>query len=381
MVKELLQVRAYCLQYIREFFILKGYLEVETPLLAPALIPEACLEVFTTNYVSPDTTAGAPEEYYLIPSPEVWMKRLLAGGIGSIFQLTKCFRNVESKGKYHNPEFTMLEWYSVGHDYRDEMLVTEELLGFLLEKLAASYVPGRSGGTDTNRPETGGTKIGGTNISGTDIGGTNTGGTNTGKKTYPVLPAVQECLADVSTLAPPFVRLSMQEACLRYAHFDLAGCSEQAKLYEVAKRLDLAVNRDDTWEEVFNKIFLTLVEPELPVARPVILYDYPAQIPTLARQKGFFSERWELYIKGVEIANCFTEETDREKVAGFIAEEDARKKMHCRIQHRPDLELAAYFGLDYPGCSGVALGIDRLLMVLLNLKSIKDIMLSAFVKD
>jgi lysyl-tRNA synthetase class 2 len=328
---ELLKVRAYALQCIREFFIREGYWEAETPLINPCLIPEACLEVFKTTYLPPGTTGEEGIEYYLIPSPELWMKRLLALGSGPIFQLTKCFRNLESKGKYHNPEFTMLEWYSTGHTYWDEADFTEELLGYVIDKLAEHF----------------------SHLFG------------------PV----------ASSLLPPFKRLSMQEAFRTRAGIRLDACSEQKILLEEAKRLNLAVNEEDSWEEVFNKIFLTLIEPELPVEKPLILYDYPALIPTLAKQKEFYVERWELYIKGVEIANCFTEEINREKVAEFITGEATRKKQCCLVQHPADTELPAFFGQDYPACSGVALGIDRLLMVLLNLKSIDEIMLSAFSID
>ena len=126
---ELLRQRARFTQHVRRFFIDRGYLEVETPLLAPALIPEPALEVFRTEWIDPRSLSA--RDLFLIPSPELWMKRLLARGSGSLFQICKSFRNCEALGRYHNPEFTMLEWYTVDADYRDSADLTDELLGFL----------------------------------------------------------------------------------------------------------------------------------------------------------------------------------------------------------------------------------------------------------
>ena len=129
---ELLRRRAQFIQAIRRFFVDRGYLEVETPILAPFLIPEPSLEIFETTYLD---AGGGARVLYLIPSPELWMKRLLAAGSGSIFQITKCFRNGESLERYHNPEFTMLEWYTVDHDYTDSMGVMEDLVRRLGEEM------------------------------------------------------------------------------------------------------------------------------------------------------------------------------------------------------------------------------------------------------
>jgi lysyl-tRNA synthetase class 2 len=122
----LLRRRSEVLHLIRLFFRRLGFLEVDTPLLAPALIPESSLEVFRT--------AGDPE-LYLIPSPELWMKRLLAVGSGSLFQLCRCFRNHEPASPLHSREFTMLEWYAVEADYLQSIGILEKLFGFLLERM------------------------------------------------------------------------------------------------------------------------------------------------------------------------------------------------------------------------------------------------------
>ncbi len=132
---ELLRSRARFTRRSRRFFLERGYLEVETPLLAPALIPEPALEVFRTEWIDPRCLAA--RELFLVPSPELWMKRLLARGSGSLFQICKSFRNFEALGRYHNPEFTMLEWYTVDADYMDSADLTDELLAYLLAALGA----------------------------------------------------------------------------------------------------------------------------------------------------------------------------------------------------------------------------------------------------
>ena len=127
---EQLRERAAIIRKVRSFFDAREYLETDTPLLAPDLIPESCLEVFETRLIAPKAAPGKP--YWLIPSPEVWMKRLLARHRTSLYQICKCFRNVESSGRQHSPEFTMLEYYTMEADYLDSLEITEDLFRFLL---------------------------------------------------------------------------------------------------------------------------------------------------------------------------------------------------------------------------------------------------------
>src|SRR5215470_13190324 len=104
---EMLQERARIIRQVRSFFDTKNYLELDTPLLSPDLIPESCLEVFETNRILP---SGGNTPYWLIPSPEIWMKKIIAQHRVSVYQICKCFRNSESSGFLHSPEFTMLEY-------------------------------------------------------------------------------------------------------------------------------------------------------------------------------------------------------------------------------------------------------------------------------
>ncbi len=318
---ELLEKRSKIINSIRRFFIDNGYVETETPILSPFLIPESAIEVFETTYF---TGENEKTPLYLIPSPELWMKRLLAQGSGNIFQITKSFRNMDQQGKYHNPEFTMLEWYTVDHDYMDSIDVTQRLL----LSVACSFK---------------GNPI--LSFGGVDI-----------------------------DLSRPFLRLSMREAFQLYLKADLdILILDERQLNRLLTMQGLFFKEESSWESRFNTLFLASVEPKLPRDRAVILYDYPARIGTLARggKNQLYSERWELYMGGIEIANCYTEENDPAAVTRFI-EEEAKKKGKARVKHRIDYKLAGYMeGL--PLCSGVALGVDRLIMLFLDKNSINGV--------
>jgi lysyl-tRNA synthetase class 2 len=311
----LLRRRGEVLQLIRLFFRRLGFLEVDTPLLAPALIPESSLEVFRT--------AGDPE-LYLIPSPELWMKRLLAGGSGSLFQLCRCFRNHEPDSPLHSREFTMLEWYAEGAGYLQSIDILERLVAFLLEGLGL-----RPDSSFRGRP---------------------------------------------LDFSPPFRRLSMREAFRRQLGWRLEELAGLPALARQARALEVPVAADDSWADLFHKVFLSFVEPSLPADRPLLLLDYPAAIPTLARRdaSGFWAERWELYLGGIEVANCYSEATDPQEIGEFFRSQ-SRAKSRSLEPHRVDWELAAALQTGLPPCSGAALGVDRLLMVLSDERSVSAV--------
>ena len=294
--------RAEILAGVRSFFARRGYTEVDTPLLAGELIPEPAIEVFRVAWRS--ARDALERELYLVPSPELWMKRLLAEGSGDIFEICHCFRNVEEQGPHHAAEFSMLEWYTLGASYLESLEVTQDLLRHL-------------------------------------------------------------------GFTRPVERASVSELFQEHASIDLAPLDTEASIRKAAADAGLSVSAESDWEECFNKLFLSFVEPELARRGAVFVLDYPASIPTLARRKGLgpFAERWELYIDGVELANCYSEETDRETLRGYLARETARKAA-ALVPHEPDRLLAE---LDLPACSGVALGLDRLAMVLLGLRSIEQV--------
>ena len=305
---------------IRAYFGDRGYEEVDTPSLCPYLIPEPAIEVFRTDYLS---ARGAEAPLWLAPSPELWMKRLLARGSGSIFQISHSFRNGDLGSAVHNPEFRLLEWYTTGSTYMDSIEIAEDLFSRLL----AENTPGRPG----------------------------------------------------EELAPPFLRMTMEEAFRGFAGIELAACQDVPRMREAGLGQGAAMPADPTWEEAFHIAFLTLVEPRLPRGRPLVLTDYPALVPTTARRKPGtpWAERWELFVDGVEIANCYSEETDPLALKALIREETERKRT-CRVPHRIDEGLAEIFPPGFPPCSGAALGVDRLEMVFSGETTLEGVILFLF---
>jgi lysyl-tRNA synthetase class 2 len=317
---EILYERARMLREIRSFFDQRGYLELDTPLLAPDLIPETCLEVFETAYLAPPgSTTRSSRPYWLIPSPEIWMKKIIARHPVSVYQICKCFRNGESTGNLHSPEFTMLEYYTMGADYLDSLALTEDLFAGLIKRC----------------PQGGGTE-----------------------------------------LRPPFLRLTMEEAFVRYAGFSLFRAAEEGTLEAEARKLGIDPPPGLGAPALYDLIFIHAVEPSLPKDRAVALTDYPAFVPCLARKTGDGRtvERWELYARGIELANCYSEETDPDEIRRYFDREGREKTNTALVPHAIDDDYWKNFlpkaDRPFPRCSGAALGLDRLFMALTGISSI-----------
>lgn len=303
---------------MRTWFKTHDYLELSTPTLAPSLIPEPTIHNFATELSS--QFLGS-RELYLIPSPEVHMKRVIAETKRSVYQFSRCFRNSEQISSIHNPEFTMLEYYTVNADEETSIAITEELLR---------------------------------------------------ETTLPGCP---------EELLPPFRIMTVHEACYSLAGVDLEVTQSRAQLQQEAKRLGLHVSAHESWEETFHRIFLNFVEPNLPQDRPLILRDYPIQIECLAKKKEGqpYRRRWELYMQGVEIANCYDEETDQSVVEDYFHSQGAQMASERAAANLvlPDIDMSftTIFDGSFPPCSGVALGFDRLLMLQLGRKSLRGVIL------
>ena len=328
----LLRMRARLNRCVRGFFEGAGFVEVETPLLAARLIPEPSIGIFAAEQHHAD---GSARELYLTPSPELWMKRLVAAGMPRVYQLARCFRNVEEPGPFHHREFTMLEWYAVDEDYGEALDRMERLLAALRAELAA----------------------------GSDGGGAAGGGG----------------AGEAAAAGAPLQRVTMAQLWRDEVGCDPAHASA-GELAALARRLDIPATESDTWEQLFNRIFLTLVEPRIPASHPVAVIDYPARIPTLAAPAadGVHAQRWELYLGGIEVANCFQEETDPGALRELL-DSEARRQRTARVVPRPDVALADAFGC-VAACSGVAVGIDRLYALLLGLPAIAPLMACADVR-
>ena len=318
---EMLRERARIFRRVRSFFDSKGYLELDTPLLSPDLIPESCLEVFETRRVLP---SGEARPYWLVPSPEIWMKKTVARHKVDVYQICRCFRNGESSGFMHSPEFTMLEYYTMDADYMDSLALTEELFAFLSEGAAGE---GAAQG-----------------------------------------------------IRPPFERLAVGEAFSRFAGFDLfEAAATEGALEREARRLGLNPAPGTETAVLFDLVFVHAVEPGLRRSRrPVALLDYPSFVPCLARRGADERklERWELYFGGIELANCFSEETDAGRVRDFFEAEARAKEERALVRHGIDRDYWKLFGdgASFPRCSGVAMGLDRLVMAVCGRSSIDSVL-------
>jgi len=312
---QMLQKRADIIKQVRFFFDGRDYLELDTPLLSGDLIPESCLEVFeTARFFMP---AGKKEGWpmYLIPSPEIWMKKIIAQHRASVYQICKCFRNGESTGRQHSSEFTMLEYYTMDADYADSLLLTEELFAYLAKE----------------------------NGSG--------------------------------ALKQPFERITVEEAFFRWAGIDLFKAAQDGQMEECARKLGLTPPQDMTTAGLYDLIFIHAVEPRLKKEKPVALLDYPAFVPCLAKKSPNRKtvERWELYYNGIELANCFSEETNPQAVREFFISEESEKEKNAVVKHKVDHDYWKIFK-NFPRCSGVAMGLDRLIMTLTGRSTIDAVL-------
>ena len=309
--------RAQMYRRIRDFFDQRGYQEVFTPTLSPTLIPEPTIQNFRTEFINPFT---GDRDFYLIPSPEIFMKELLAAGSGSIYQISQCFRNSEQLGQVHNPEFTMLEYYTLGFSDSDSIALTRELMDALITPSSPAF------------------------------------------------------------LKDDFLILTVNEAMQKWTGTDLDKFQDRGMLIERARELGQSPSDDESWDDVFNRIFINYVEPALPRDRIVVLRDYPAQIDCLARKaEGPYRQRWEMYIAGIEVANCYSEETDSAVTQAYYKKEHRALAGQRQGTGLPIPPSSLRFPtLEIPKSSGVAIGLDRLLMCLTGRKDIRDVLLFPF---
>lgn len=294
-----------------------GYQEVETPCLVPAPGMELHITAFETRFL-PETEVGPAQSLYLHTSPEYAMKRLLAEGSGPLFQLCKVFRNGEVS-RTHNPEFTMLEFYRPESDMAQVMADLETALAAADGALEASGFFART----------------------------------------------------------PYERLTVREAVRRAVDVDLALHADARSLRAAARSVGVVAPETDSFEDVFFRLFLERVEPGLGRERPTYLTEYPAAMASLARLKPTdtsVAERFELYAHGLELANGFTELTDAVEQRRRLLQEQAQR----RTARRPVYPLDEAF-LDavarLPPSGGVAVGLDRVLMLLTGAESISDVLL------
>lgn len=320
-------LRQKIINLIREFFFIRGFYEVETPILVKAPDTSFYNEVFETELF----THSKKLKSYLTPSPEFFMKKLLVGGYKKIFQITKAFRNVwEEESVLHNPEFTILEWYRTESDYQDIMKDCEELIIFIFNKL---------------------------------------------KKKPTKNLKYQDKKIDLSS---PWIKISVKKAFRQFAGINFDDFLKLNRARKIAAFKGYKIESKTSWEQIYHQIFLNEIENKLAnFPKPVILYDYPAQLAALARLKktdSRYAERFELYFAGLEIGNAFSELTDwREQKKRFISEINERKKRRMKI-FKYDQDFLDYLKQGLPPSGGIAVGVDRLVMLFANEKRIQDVL-------
>jgi len=303
-----------------------GYEEVETPILVRSPGLEPAIQAFRTEFV-PEMGPVRGRPLWLQTSPEYAMKRLLADGWERIYQLTKVFRNGEVSPT-HNPEFTMLEFYRAQVDYHGLMDDLERLVVRCAGALGhADRVVWQGQSIDLSRP---------------------------------------------------FERVSVRDAMLRETGIDIAAHAKRASLMAAARSQGFHVSDSAaSWDDVFFSVFLSAVEPKLGRERPTFLIEYPAHMAALARLKPgdpAVAERFELYAGGLELANGFSELTDAaEQRTRFLGEQEERRRAGKEVYPLDEPFLEAVGRM--PPASGVAVGFDRLAMLLTDAASISDVLL------
>lgn len=295
-----LHARATMYKEVRDFFAARKVLEVDTPLLCACAVTDPYIQAFPS------------EGKYLQTSPEYAMKRLLAAGSGSIYQICKAFR-LEEAGHLHNPEFTMLEWYRVGFDLNMLMQEMDQLLQVIMHAEPAHII--------------------------------------TYHQLFNDMLGINPHTADIDTL----------QTCAAQHNINLTPAA-------------LAGLTATDW---FHLLMSHVIEPRMIGPKPWIVYDFPVAQAALAKviQKEYLvAARFEVYAQGVELANGYYELQDAsEQAKRFTADNAARNQNNLHTM-QPDVRLLAALEQGLPDCSGVAMGLDRVLMLRTQAKSIADVL-------
>lgn len=301
-----LTARAQFIRQIRDFFYARNIIEVETPILIQSAVTDVYLDSFHTLYENYPGSANS-KLFALITSPEYHMKRLIAAGMGAIFQITKCFRN-ESAGRYHNPEFTLLEWYRPGFG-----------MDALLDEVDSFF---------------------------------------------------QHILG-----CPSADRLSYQDAFCQYLNCDpfTATINQLCQKIDMLKiSFDKSASRDD----LLRFLFTFGIEPYIGKERPIAIHHFPASQAALAAISATdarVANRFEFYYKGVELANGFEELTSaKEQRRRFLKDNEIRQQQGLPKQPLDEYFLSA-LEAGMPETAGVAVGIDRLIMLAINASKLSDV--------
>ena len=305
------QKRSRILQQIRQFFVERDVVEVETPSLSQGTVTDIHLEGLTCRYsFLDDSPVSQSTSLYLQTSPEFHMKRLLASGYGSIFQIAKAFRH-EEFGRFHNPEFTLLEWYRVGFNHFD-----------LMDEVAA------------------------------------------------LLMTVLNC-------AEP-IKKTYQTLFIEHVALDplIASRNDLLELINTNNKLSDWLLKEHDNDILLQFIFSEIIEPKIGCNAPCFVYDFPrsqASLAQLCPSDNRVAQRFECYYQGIELVNGFNELTSYEdQIERFQDDNKKRKKLGLEAK-RIDNNFISALTYGLPQCSGVALGVDRLIMLALKVDKIEQV--------
>jgi lysyl-tRNA synthetase, class II len=314
-VRELFVLRAGVVAAVREWLDERGFLEVETPVLQP-LYGGALARPFTTHHNALD------RDLYLRIATELYLKRCIVGGLERVYELGKDFRN-EGVSHKHNPEFTMLEWYEAYADYLRAAERTEQLVGFVAERVLG-----------TTKIERGGVEI---------------------------------------DLAPPWRRVALRDAIEERTGLELAARPSREQL---AEAMGSEPDPAEGWGKLVDGVLSKLVEPQL--VEPTFVLDYPVELSPFAKQhrtEPGLAERWEAFAGGMEIANAFTELNDPDEQRRRFEQQREETERGDEEAHPFDEVFLEALEYGMPPTAGVGLGIDRLVMLLTGARTLREVVL------
>ncbi len=320
-------------QVVENFLQNNGYLKVELPVLSPALIPESYLEVFETNF----RYLNKSKKLYLTPSPELFLKRLLVSGIGNCYYLGKSFRNSEPSSSLHSSEFVMLEFYRVNANYMD---LAEEVLE-MLKRISTKVNEFKY--MNNQKLE---------------------------KKTR-IIYKKREISFD------KWEKISVIEAFEKYSQITEEELFDHKLFLKKAKEKGYQTE-NFSYEDIWSQIYAQEIEPFLGInGYPTLIYDYPKEFAALAKlnSDGKTAQRFEFYISGIELGDCYTELTDWKEQKKRFLEEKKKRLLAKKINHPIDHGFIRALKCGLVNCSGIAIGLERLAIIFANVDAIDKLKL------
>ncbi len=314
---ELFKIRTRLISAIRRFLDARGFVEVETPVLQ-AIYGGAAARPFRTHY------NALERDYYLRIATELYLKRLIVGGLDKVYEIGRVFRN-EGVDVKHNPEFTLLESYEAYADYQDVMTMVEEMIPRAAEEALGTRVLERDGET--------------------------------------------------IDLTPPWRRMTLRDAILEHTGVDFEAYPDQPSLHERVKDLGLPITPTSPRGKIIDEL-LSSIERHL--VQPTFLMDYPVELSPLAKRKTDnprLVERFEAFAGGVEVANAFSELNDPDDQRARFREQAANRALGDEEAHQVDDDFVLALEHGMPPTGGLGIGIDRLLMFLTGRHSLREVIL------